>query len=100
MSGTLLDQTGAIFPFTTVHIKNEKGKIIQTKSDGEGKFTVELPYGVFIISAESEVNSALYKSKEIKIEIKNSDRKRLDLTLFCTEGDKGKCPIVETSYCG
>lgn len=94
VKGLVTDESGAVVPFLTIDFKDINGKIIETKSDDRGEYTIKLPQGVFIISAKIEVKSLLLKSKEIKIEIKSADEKKQDLILYCI---KGNCPVITTS---
>ncbi len=97
VKGLATDESGAVVPFLIIDFKDINGKIIQTKSDDSGEYSVKLPQGVFIISAKTEINSILSKSKETKVEIKSFNEKRQNLILYCI---KGECPIITAYYCG
>ena len=100
ISGLTEDPFGALFPFVNVYFKDQYGTVYQTVSDENGEYTIELPLGTFNTSAEKEVESLLWKSKEIKIEICSFNDVKLGFNLLCTEKGKGKCPRVITYSCG
>ncbi len=98
VSGIVTDNMGAIFPFLAINFTDENGKITKITSDDKGEYKIKLTPGIYLISAEIILNSALWKNKETKIEIKNLEEKKINFEMYCA--DKDKCPAVITYYCG
>src|SRR5437016_6778842 len=56
ISGTIVDQTGAVVPFAKVTITNQETKIVRTfKADEKGSYVApELPVGIYSVTAEEK----------------------------------------------
>ncbi len=86
LSGTVYDQQGAVVLGTKISFKNKQGIEYLAKQNMEGKFSIDLPVGIYQI--ESAANGfEKYKVKNYRIVAADSRKMFFDVVLEVSEPD-------------
>lgn len=76
ITGNVLDSFGALIPNAKIKFRDETGKIVQTLSNDDGRYQIELPEGLYEITFEKRPFTTfrvtdywLYEAAKLRLDV-------------------------------
>lgn len=82
LTGTIYDANGAVVPNIHIRATDKRKRVYRTKTDGDGKYSMELPVGIYEISINQVFNFKFFLVKEFFVAPPLNKPMKLDYAIY------------------